>query len=224
MKKTAIVTGAAGNLGSAVIKKFEAEGYSVTGIYHRTPLPGATPGNTQVITADLTNALETETAITQWVEKHGNIDVAVLTAGGFKAGNIFETDSDLLQSQYQLNFESTYFIARQLFIQMHKQNSGTLILTSSQSGLHVNRSAGSLAYALSKSLVFQLGQALQTQAKGTDVTVKVLAPATIDTPQNRQAMPDADTSNWITPAEIAQVLHYHCTDTGRLEQQLVIKV
>jgi hypothetical protein len=73
-------------------------------------------------------------------------------------------------------------------------------------------------------MVLQLGMALQTQAKGSNISVKVLAPATIDTPQNRQAMPDANTSDWITPAEIAQVLHYHCTDTGRLEQQLVIKV
>jgi NAD(P)-dependent dehydrogenase (short-subunit alcohol dehydrogenase family) len=33
-------------------------------------------------------------------------------------------------------------------------------------------------------------------------------PGTIDTPQHRAAMPDADTSKWVTPADVASVIAF----------------
>ena len=53
-----------------------------------------------------------------------------------------------------------------------------------------------------------LTQALAAELRADAVTVNAIAPTTIDTPANRSAMPDADRSGWITPAELADLCVY----------------
>ena len=52
-----------------------------------------------------------------------------------------------------------------------------------------------VAYGLAKSLIFRLAELMNAEAKGTNVVVAVIVPSTIDTPQNRKSMPDADSAN-----------------------------
>ena len=66
--------------------------------------------------------------------------------------------------------------------------------------LDAKNSKGMIAYGLSKSLIFRLAELMNDEAKGKNVVMNVIVPCTIDTPQNRKAMPDADFSKW-TKAE-----------------------
>jgi hypothetical protein len=54
--------------------------------------------------------------------------------------------------------------------------------------------------------------------------VSVVVPSTIDTPQNRQSMPDADFSKWVKPEDIASIICYHCTEEASALREPVIKV
>jgi NAD(P)-dependent dehydrogenase (short-subunit alcohol dehydrogenase family) len=46
------------------------------------------------------------------------------------------------------------------------------------------------------------------EVKGERIRVNAVLPGTIDTPQNRAAMPDADPSRWVTPTQVAEVLAF----------------
>ena len=52
----------------------------------------------------------------------------------------------------------------------------------------------------------------------------VVVPSTIDTPQNRSAIPDASFDTWVKPEAIAELIHFHCTDAAATLREPVIKV
>jgi NAD(P)-dependent dehydrogenase (short-subunit alcohol dehydrogenase family) len=105
-------------------------------------------------------------------------------------GGIRETGSADILAQYELNFETAYHVARPVFLNMMEKGKGRIFLVGSRPGLDMRNSKGMVAYGLSKSLVFRLAELMNEEAKGTDVVVSVIAPSTIDTPQNRKSMPD----------------------------------
>lgn len=220
-----LVTGASGNLGQAVVHKFIREGYHVIGTVTTpdTTLHFPDQGFEKVV-ADLTKEAETEKIITALIEKYKNIDAAVLTVGGFAMGNIAETSGADLYKQYQLNFETAYHTARPVFLHMMKQNRGRIFLIGSRPGLDAKNSKGMIGYGLAKSLIFRLAEILNAEAKDHQVVTSVLVPGTIDTPQNRQAMPDADFSRWVKPEAIADIIYFYCTPEAASVREPVIKV
>lgn len=228
--KTAIVTGASGNMGQAVVKKFIAEGYKVIGTVipndpvAMDPTFGFPEESFEKIVVDLMNEEDSEKFIASIISKYGSVDAAVLTVGGFAMGTIAETKTSDIAKQYKLNFETAYNVARPLFIQMLKQNSGRIFIIGSRPGLNARNSKGMVAYGLGKSLIFRLAELMNDEAKGTNVITSVVIPSTIDTPQNRKAMPDADPQKWVKPEAIAGVIHFYCTDAASVLREPLIKV
>ena len=224
--KTAIVTGASGNLGQAVVKKFIDEGYFVVGtIVPNDPIPIDFPADKfKKIVVDLMNEDDAQKFIDGVIAKHGSIDAAVLTVGGFAIGKIAETKTADIMKQYKLNFETAYNIARPTFVQMIKQNSGRIFIVGSKPGLDARNGKGMVAYGLAKSLIFRLAELMNDEAKGKNVVTSVIVPSTIDTPQNRKAMPDANFDNWVKPEAIADIIYWHCTNEASIVREPVIKV
>jgi NAD(P)-dependent dehydrogenase (short-subunit alcohol dehydrogenase family) len=224
--KIAIVTGADGNLGQAVIRKFIAEAFHVTGtvINNTIPPPSFSEDEFESAVVDLTNEAATQTFIESVISKHKKIDAAILTAGGFAMGNVENTKLGDVQRQYKLNFETAYNTARPIFLQMMRQDSGRLFLIGSKPGLSAKEGKGKIAYSLSKSLIFRLAELMNEEAKGRNVVVNVVVPGTIDTPQNRESMPDADFSKWTKASSIADVIYWHCTEEAASLREGIIKV
>jgi hypothetical protein len=65
---------------------------------------------------------------------------------------------------------------------------------------------------------------MNDEAKGSDVVTNVIVPSTIDTPQNRASMPDADFNKWVKAEAIADVIYFYCTDASAILREPVIKV
>jgi len=224
--KTVIVTGASGNLGQAVAKKFLNEGYKVIGtvIPNDPAAINMNDPNFEAIAVDLTSEDDAGKFVQTAIEKNKTIDVAVLTVGGFAMGSIAETKMADMFKQYKLNFETAYHVARPVFIQMMKQNSGRIFLTGARTGIDMKNSKGMIAYGLSKSLIFRLAELMNGEAKGHDVVTSVIAPSTIDTPQNRKAMPEADPAKWVKPEDIASIIHFYSTQEASALREPVLKV
>ncbi|MGQ0738863.1 MAG: SDR family NAD(P)-dependent oxidoreductase [Bacteroidota bacterium] len=224
--KTAIVTGAGGNLGRAVVKKFIAEGYIVTGsVIPNDPVkPGFPADKYEPVIVDLMNEEASGKFTDDVVAKYGSLDTAVLTVGGFAMGKIAETSAADIMKQYRLNFETTYNIARPVFVQMMRQNSGRIFIIGSRPGLSAECGNGMVAYGLTKSLIVRLAELMNLEAKGKNVATSVVVPGTIDTPQNRMSMPDADFSKWVRPEDIANVIYYHSSDEAAVPRETVIKM
>lgn len=225
MKKTAIITGSAGNLGKAVVTKFLDEDYAVIGTVHKKSAAND-PANQpfEEVAIDLLDEASCQKFVQDVVEKEGKIDVAVLTAGGFTMGNIESATREDIYKQYQLNFETTYNVARFIFIQMMQQNSGRIFLIGSRQGLEASKGKGAIAYTLSKSLIFRLSEVLNAGAKGKDVVTTVIVPSTIDTPENRRSMPEADFSSWVKPSEIADTIFFYSEEQANAIREPVIKI
>lgn len=224
--KTAIVTGASGNMGQAVIKKFITEGYKVIGtIIPNDPVPLELPSEKlEKVVVDLMSEDDSEKFINNIIAKYGSVDAAVLTVGGFAMGSVVETKTSDIAKQYKLNFETAYNVARPIFSQMLKQHNGRIFIIGSKPGLSAANGKGMVAYGLAKSLIFRLAELMNGEAKGTNVVTSVVVPSTIDTPQNRKSMPDADPDKWVKPEAIADVIYFYCTDAAAVLREPVIKV
>lgn len=224
--KTAIVTGASGNMGQAVVKKFLAEGYHVVGtIIPNDPVPfDIEDTNLEKVIVDLMDETDSEKFVRDVIAKHGTVDAVVLTVGGFAMGKISETKTADIHKQYKLNFETAYNVARPAFVQMMQQGSGRIFIIGSRPGLSAKEGKGMIAYGLGKSLIFRLAELMNDEAKGKNVVTSVVVPSTIDTPQNRKAMPDAKTENWVKAEEIADAIYFYCTDTAAVLREPLIKV
>jgi len=57
-----------------------------------------------------------------------------------------------------------------------------------------------------------------------NVVVSVIVPSTIDTPENRESMPDADFSTWVLPSKIAGVIQYYASAEAGALREPVIKI
>ena len=224
--KTAIVTGASGNMGQAVVKKFIDEDYKVVGtVIPDDPVPVDFPADKfEKVVVDLMNENDSEKFINDIVSKYGSVDAAVLTVGGFAIGSVAETRTADISKQYKLNFETAYNVARPVFVQMMKQKNGRIFIIGSKPGLSARHGKGMVAYGLAKSLIFRLAELMNDEAKGTDVVTSVVIPSTIDTPQNRKAMPDADPAKWVKPEAIADVIYFYCTQQAATLREPLIKV
>jgi NAD(P)-dependent dehydrogenase (short-subunit alcohol dehydrogenase family) len=227
MNKKAIITGAAGNLGSATVDIFLRAGFHVIA----TVEPGtrhhfsAHAPNLEVHEVDVTQEESTRIFVQNIFSVHHTIDVAVLLVGGFTMGNIAETDTQELQRMIRLNFESAYCVTRPTFLRMQWQETGGhLIFIGARPALDSNAGKDMIAYGLSKSLLFQFAEMLNAGGKEKNVYTTVVVPSIIDTPANRAAMPQADFSTWVRPEELAEEMLAICSNSTTVPEDRVVKV
>src|SRR5699024_9968038 len=102
-----------------------------------------------------------------------------------------------------------------------ENDGGKIFFTGSQQGLHTSQGKGVVAYSLSKSQLFQLAKIINAAYKDTNITAHVIVPSTIDTPQNREAVPNADFSKWEKPEDIAAIIGKH-TAPSRSEKSVIV--
>jgi NAD(P)-dependent dehydrogenase (short-subunit alcohol dehydrogenase family) len=219
--KVAIITGAVGNLGTATARAFQTDGAS-TVLVDRSPdrVRGAFPdianSKDHLLAGgvDLTNAESLARLIEQTLTRFGRIDVLVNTVGGWRGGKpAHETDLADWDFLFGINLRTTLLCCRAVIPQMLKQGSGRIINVASRDAL--KGSAGYAAYSASKSAVLRLTESLADELKASNINVNCIMPGTIDTPQNRAAMPKADHSTWVEPAALADVIAFLAGDAGR---------
>jgi NAD(P)-dependent dehydrogenase (short-subunit alcohol dehydrogenase family) len=224
--KTVIITGANGNLGTAVTNIFLAKNYKVITTVRKEEDLKELPQhqNLQAEVLDLTNEEKTEAFVHKIIDQHKTIDGALLLVGGFAMGDIAATQSEDVKRQISLNFDTAYHVTRPLFQHMMDQNNGKIIFIGARPALQASAGKNLIAYGLSKSLLFKLAEYLNEEAKGKNVTVSVVAPSTIDTAPNRKSMPDADFGKWVKPEALAEVLEFTISEKGNVLRETVLKV
>lgn len=226
MKKNILITGAAGNLGKATVTKFLEEGYRI----HAILSPGKKSefknnSNLILYQADLTNELAAEEVVSKIISEYQTLDAALMLAGGYAPGAIAATGGDLLNKMFALNFFTAYHAVRPAFNQMMTQSTGgRLVFIGSRPSLVASDGKHHVAYALAKSLVFRLAEIINAEGKIKNVVSSVIVPSTIDTPENRHSMPDADFSKWVTPQAIADSIHFLVSEKGNALRDPVLKL
>ena len=224
--KTVIITGANGNLGTAVTNKFLGSGYSVISTVIDEDAKKEMPSHEKldINVVNLANESETGSFADRVIQKYKRVDAALMLAGGFAMGNINETTGADLHKFFALNFETAFYLARPLFRHMIENESGRLVFIGARPALNAADGKNMIAYGLSKSLLFKLAEYLNAEAKGKNVTATVVVPSTIDTPPNRKSMPNVNPDKWVKPAQLADILEFIVSDKGNPIRETVLKV
>jgi len=220
-KKVVLITGPAGNLGSAVVQQFLDEGSSLFLIDNRAdrlfklyPQLVDTQDHLLIPEIDLTDSNQVYKAITKGIKKFKRIDVLVHTAGGFQMGEkvheITEASWDFLLN---LNLKTLLNITKAVIPHMIDQKSGKIITIGARPSLAGKAQMG--AYSVAKAGVLRLTESLSAELKATGINVNCVLPGTIDTPQNRKSMPGADISKWVTPESLANVIKFLASEGAR---------
>jgi NAD(P)-dependent dehydrogenase (short-subunit alcohol dehydrogenase family) len=224
--KTVIITGANGNLGTAVTKEFIDKNYRVIAtVANENSKKDFIPHpNLEISVVNLTDEKETTVFIEKILQKYAIIDGALLLVGGFAMGDIENTTGDDLHKQIALNFETAFYVTRPLFGHMMNNKKGNIVFIGARPALNAAQGKSLIAYGLSKSLLFKLAEYLNEAAKGLNVSVSVVAPSTLDTPLNRKSMPDVNPDNWVKPQEIAETLEFLVSDKSSALRETVLKI
>lgn len=207
MSRNIIITGAAGNLGLAVVEKFKREGYHIIALTQ--------PGKDEVVEeaddvyeVDVTDEQAVIDFIKEYHLQYGEVDALALIVGGFMSGTLEETLQKDLEKMFTLNFYSAFHLVKGFLPIMKKQQKGTFLFVGARPALQPADAQEVLAYAMSKKLVITLAEIIGEETKETSIRSHIFVPSTIDTPQNRESMPDADFSKWVNPNDIAEAMHY----------------
>lgn len=225
MNRNIWITGGSGNMGKAVIEKFLASGDKVTAtLAPAEKKPEFEGGTVNWLEVDLADEENSQRILDTEYRKQGKVDAAVLTVGGFAAGNLENTRAADIQKMLNLNFITAFNTVKPIFLRMKEKGAGRIFLIGARPGINMADSTGIIAYGLSKSMIFRLAELLNAEAKGTRVVVHVIVPSTIDTPQNRKSMPDVDPEKWVKASQIADIIHFHCSPAADPIREPVIKI
>jgi NAD(P)-dependent dehydrogenase (short-subunit alcohol dehydrogenase family) len=216
-----LVTGAAGNLGQAVATAFQAAGARLV-LVDRSPdrlqrlfpeLAGS-PDHFLATSVDLTDEVAVNGVVDEALRRFGRIDVLANTAGGWRGGKpVHETSLDTLDFLFNLNARTVFIASSAVVPAMLAQGGGKIVNVAARAAMGAASKNG--AYAASKGAVLRLTETMAAELKHGGINVNCVLPGTIDTPQNRQSMPQADHSRWVAPEAIADVMLFLASDAAR---------
>lgn len=185
--KTAIVTGGAGGIGTAICKRLASEGafVVVTDTNAETAQKvadeiGASGGAAVCMPADISN----ESACTELIEKvialRGQIDVLINNAGIMRRGNILDISVQDWNDLFSVNINSMFYLCRAALPHMISGGGGAIVNTASQWGLYP--APNCIGYNVTKAAVASFSQNLARDYAPHKVRVNAVCPGEIHTP------------------------------------------
>ncbi|WP_454712823.1 SDR family NAD(P)-dependent oxidoreductase [Cupriavidus nantongensis] len=221
--KNVLVTGASGNLGRAVAHAFAQAGARVVLLdRHAAPLPESGSGHL-ALQADLLDADSLGRAIDRAVQACGRIDVVCNLAGGFAMGTgIHETSAADWNRLFDMNVGTVLNMARAVVPHMLAAGGGAIVNVGANSAARGLAQMG--AYCASKDALARVTESMSAELRDQGIRVNAVLPSILDTPENRQAMPDADSSRWVALDALADVILFLASDAARAVQGALVPV
>lgn len=210
--RVVLVTGACGNLGSAVVTELQDRGAAVVCADAASLSAGAARGALQIGGLDLAQAADARAAVSAAVDRFGRIDALVNTIGGFRTGRIGETALDDWEVLFSINARIALTTSAAVIPGMTERHYGRIVHVAAAAGLRA--SAGVGVYSAAKSAVLRIAEAVAEEQGSNGIVCNCILPGVIDTPQNRAATPGADRSAWVTPASIAKVAAFLASESA----------
>jgi len=203
--RVVLITGAKGGLGTYVTNAFLAAGARVAGVSRSIQQSDFNHPSFVAIPAELSSRDAAETLAGEALSRFGRVDALVHLLGGFAGGTtVADSDDSTLDQMFDLNFRSLFHISRAVLPGMQSRRAGSILAVGSRTA--VEPQAGLGLYSASKAALVSLVRTIAKENACCGVAANVVLPGTMDTPANRKAMPDADTSKWVQPSQIAALL------------------
>ncbi|PEN12580.1 short-chain dehydrogenase [Longibacter salinarum] len=214
---TVAITGAAGAIGSVTANVFANAGWTLAlldygeenGQKLREQFPDA-----YVYTGDLTNEEEAREVFDSAASEADGIDAVLSIAGGFAMQPAVEASQEDADKMMAMNFQTLFQTARAAIPHLLDQAHGFFLGVSAPAA--EDGGAGAALYAASKGAVAAYVKSIDAEYADDGLRASVLYPmGVVDTPDNRDAMPDSDPSTWIAPRELAEGMFHLATRSQR---------
>jgi len=226
--KVAIVTGAAGGIGSAIAAKLASEGAKV--VISDVNLAAAKQvaediqkdgGHALAIAADISQGDACRELINQTFAEFGKIDVLVNNAGINRRGDLLALTEEDWSVSFAVNLDSMFHLCRAVLPLMIETGGGAIVNTASQWGLYP--APGHIAYNVTKAAVASFTQNLARDYAPHKVRVNAVCPGEIHTPMleagiKRSGRTIADLDKMVPfgrigkPSEVAALVAFLASD------------
>jgi NAD(P)-dependent dehydrogenase (short-subunit alcohol dehydrogenase family) len=214
-----VVLGGTGSLGHAVVARFTDDGASVLVADARPPRDERRQPGVDYITVDALDEASVAAAFATSPPPHAVVNVI----GGYTPPQpLSGLDVSVLRQQLELNLVSAAIVTKHAMPVLAARDGGALVHVSSRVAVQSGENA--FAYSVSKLGVVRLVEAAAAEGREQGVRVNCILPSIIDTPVNREAMPDAKHHRWPKPAQLAAVLAFLVSDDAILISGAAIPV
>ena len=207
-KPIAIVTGVGPGTGSAIVRRFAAEGFRVIAMA-RSPdriraLEAELP-DTHAMICDVSSETEVRDAIASIRKTYGSPNVLIHNAVGGGWGTFLEIEPKLLDRNFQVNVMGLLYLAREVAPDMIKAGSGTILVTGNTSAIRGKANFAGFAPTKAAQRILSESIARDLGPRGIHVAY-VLIDAVIDVPRMRERLLEVPDAFFIKPSAIADEL------------------
>ena len=205
--KRIVITGAAGTLGQAAAACARDQGAHVIGL--DIIEADSVPNTDDYHRVDLLDATGTGNCF----RRMGDIDAILNIAGGFAMGvSASDPSDDQWDLMFRLNVTTMRNATRAAVPALVAREHSAIVNVGALGAL--SGAADMSAYCCAKSTVMRLTESLSEELKNEGVNVNAVLPSIIDTPPNREGMPDADFDTWVAPDKLAEVMCFLASDAA----------
>jgi NAD(P)-dependent dehydrogenase (short-subunit alcohol dehydrogenase family) len=177
-RKICVVTGAAGGIGSATVKRFQEEGATVVGV----DLAGNSPGDL-ALACDVTDEDAVHELYARVREQYGTIDVLFNNVGisPLDDASVLDTTVEAWQRVQDVNLKSIFLCCKHGIPHLLETGGGSVINTASFVAV-MGAATSQISYTASKGGVLALSRELGIEFARRNVRVNALCPGPVDTP------------------------------------------
>lgn len=184
MKKTALVTGAAGGIGFATVKRLLEEGIAVVGMDIQPQMPQTPDGEFIYVSGDLSKAADRASAVETALDAYGRIDILVNVAGvaPWVRADLLEMTEESYDFVMNINTKGTLFLTQAVanrMIQNDGDCKGTIVNISSMSAYTSSANRGE--YCISKAGVSMITTLFADRLAAYGIPVNEIRPGIIAT-------------------------------------------
>jgi NAD(P)-dependent dehydrogenase (short-subunit alcohol dehydrogenase family) len=204
--KLAVVTGAAGALGSAVLDDLTGRGWTVAAFDRpgeRLDQAGQRDGVVHV-PVDLLDRAAVRAAFEK-VDGVGAPTALVALAGGFRSSSLDDLDEDLLDSMWSTNVAALLWVCQAAAPRMAAAGGGSIVTVGSRSAVS---GSAPVAYGASKAAVVRATEVLADELRPQRIRVNCVLPSVIDSPANRSWMSPDLVARAVPTSAIAPVISF----------------
>ncbi len=201
----AVVTGAAGALGAAVLDDLTGRGWTVAALDRPGErLEAVRRDGVVPVPVDLLSRESVRAAFEQ-VDGVGPVTALVALAGAFRSSSLADLDEDELDAMWSTNVTALVWCCQAAVPRLAAAGGGSIVTVGSRSAV---TGSAPVAYGASKAAVVRATEVLAEELRPQRVRVNCVLPSVIDSPANRAWMSPQLAAKAVPPSAIAPVIAF----------------
>jgi 3-hydroxybutyrate dehydrogenase len=186
MTRVALVTGAAGGIGAAIVARLETDGWMVQGV--------------DVADADLTTRAGNRAVVDGVLGEHGRLDAIVPNAGLQHVSPVRDFDEDRWDALLALLLTSPFLLAKYAWDALAASGDGRICVVASAHSL--TASPFKAAYVSAKHGVLGLVKTLALEGAAVGISATAVCPAYVRTPLVERQIADQAAAHGMAPDRV----------------------